>query len=1044
MIFPANLSGMRYPFPKMNNSRFPMPDFKIPSLRSLPFPLSPSLLLPLFLSAFAPAPAAERPPFPAPYNTELSPTRPLAPSALVASLKLPPGFQATVFAAEPDIQNPIAMCFDARGRLWVAENYTYTERVADGRPKLRDRLLVFEDTNHDGVFDKRTVFHDDLQGLTSVAVGLGGVYVLALPQLLFFPDANADLVPDGPPRVVVDGFVSDKARHNFANGLKFGPDGWLYGRHGILGESRIGAPGTPDAARTAVGPGIWRLRPADARFEMVATGTTNPWGMDWDEHGECFFINTVIGHLWHLIPGAHYRRMFGDNPDPHVYRLIDQHADHVHWATGEVWQDVRKLGVTEASSQTGGGHAHTGVLIYQGDNWPDATRGKLFTINFHGRRLNLDTLVRDGSGFVARHGPDQVHFGDPWFRGIDLATGPDGGVFVLDWSDTGECHENDGVHRTSGRIYKLTHGQPARPAIADVAALDEPALVALLAHKNDTYARAARLEFQTRFARGEKLSTARSALGKLFADSATSEVHRLRALWSLRAIGAADTAFLTTQLSHDSESVRAWAVRFLSEDLAPILSGTGVPPVISSAFAQLAAREPSARVRLALASALQKLPPAARPAVAAPLLAHAEDSVDHNLPLLLWYGLAPLGATAPADLLALAGRCEIPLTRRLIARRLGEDIDRAPARVGELVALAASRPAAFQADILGGLSDAFVGRKQLSPPPGWSESRAKFSADPAVQRAAQELAALFGDASALAALGAVALDEARDIPARRGALRVLVDRNAPGVRELSEKVFSVHGLSVTASAGLALTADPAVPDFVFARYFHLYGEEKTAAVAMLASRPAWAARLLAAVATETVAVKEITAPLARQLRAFNDPALTASLEKLVGKLGSGGGNANDKSAQIRRWRARLSPNALADADRTAGRTVFQTLCAACHTLNGQGGTLGPDLSGSQRDNLDYLLLNILDPNAVVAPEHRLSTLTLKDGRTLAGMIKSRTDTALTLQTPTEQLTVAPADIASITTSELSLMPEGLLDSITPTQARDLIAYLMQK
>jgi putative membrane-bound dehydrogenase-like protein len=975
--------------------------------------------------------AAERAPFPPPHDTEPSKTLPLPPRDLAASLKLPSGFRATVFAHEPDVRQPIALCFDARGRLWVAENYTYSELRADPAKKLRDRIVVFEDTDHDGVHDRRTVFHDDLPSLTSVAVGLDGVWVLALPQLLFFPDANADLVPDGPPRVILDGFETAKAHHNFANGLKFGPDGWLYGRQGIQAESRVGPPGATETARVAVGANIWRVHPRDGRFEIVAHGTTNPWGLDWDEHGEAFFINTVIGHLWHLIPGARYRRMFGDDPDPHTYRLIDQHADHLHWSAGEAWQDVRKLGVTAASSQSGGGHAHTGLLIYQGDNWPAAMRGALLTINYHGRRLNRDDLVPHGSGFVGRHAPDPVHFGDPWFRGIDLATGPDGGVFVLDWSDTGECHDHDGVHRSSGRIYKITHDAPARPAIADVAALDETALVALLSHRNDYYARAARLEFQTRAARGEKLPAARGALEKLFAAPASSDALRLRALWSLRVIGAADGAFLAALLHHVSAPVRIWAVRFLAEE----------ENARAADLAALARRESAAPVRLALASALQKLPVATRPAVAAPLLARAGDAADHNLPLLLWYGLAPLGTAAPADLLALVGDCALPVTRRLMARRLGEDIAAAPARIGELVTLAAGRDAAFQADILGGLSDALISRRSVSAPPGWPSAPAAFAADPAVQRAAQELAAIFGDASALAALGAVVLDEARDLPARRAALRLLIDRRAPGVRELAEKAFSIRGLSATAVAGLALTADPAIPDFVLARYAPLYSSEKTATVAMLASRPAWAARLLAAVVAGTVAAREITAPLARQLRAFGDPTLTAQLEKIVGPLGAEG---VDKAALFRHWRERLTPEALAAADPAAGRTVYRNLCAACHTLHGEGGALGPDLTGGQRHNLDYLLFNLIDPNAVVAPEHRLATLTLKDGRVLAGMIRSRTAAAITLQTPAETITVAPAEVASLVTSEVSLMPAGLLDAVQPVQARDLIAYLMER
>ncbi|HVY72082.1 MAG TPA: PVC-type heme-binding CxxCH protein, partial [Verrucomicrobiae bacterium] len=393
------------------------------------------LILALLMTALAVGNAAD---FPEPVNSEKDPGAPMSPAEAAAGFTVPPGFRCTLFAGEPDVRQPIAIALDARGRLWVAECYTYAERPLGYDLRQRDRIVVFEDSDNDGRFDKRTVFWDGPQRLTSIEVGLGGVWALCVPNLLFIPDRNADAIPDGPPVTILDGFDFTNTQHNMANGLRWGPDGWLYGRHGILGTSKVGPPGTADAGRTTLGPGVWRYHPARHEVEMVTHGTTNPWGMDWDEHGEAFHINTVIGHLWEVIPGAHFRRMFGDDSNPRIYRLIDQHADHLHWDTREVWSDVRKLGVTPTSSQAGGGHAHTGLMIYLGDNWPDEYRGKLFTINYHGRRLNMDSLVREGSGYTGKHGADFAQAADKWFRGIDLMYGPDGGVFVADWSDTGE------------------------------------------------------------------------------------------------------------------------------------------------------------------------------------------------------------------------------------------------------------------------------------------------------------------------------------------------------------------------------------------------------------------------------------------------------------------------------------------------------------------------------------------------------------------------------------------------------------------------------
>ncbi len=460
-----------------------------------------------------------------------------------------------MFAAEPDVQNPVAMAWDRRGRLWIAENFTYAEQSERFDLRQRDRVLIFEDTDADGRADRRTVFTDDVQRLASVELGLGGVWLLCPPRLLFVPDRDGNDVPDGPAEVALDGFsVAVENHHTFANGLRWGPDGWLYGRCGASSPGQVGIPGTPDALRVPVRGGLWRFHPTRKRFEMLAHGTTNPWGHDWDALGEAFFINTVNGHLWHLIPGAHYTRPHTIEPNPRAYALIDQHADHYHWDNSRPLTYGSKVGPEDA--RLGGGHAHSGLMIYLADQWPSEYRGRLFTLNFHGRRVNEERLERLGSGYVGRHEPDMLFAADPWFRGIDLGYGPDGGVYLLDWSDTGECHDHDGVHRTSGRIYKVTHGDPGRSAVPDLSKEDEAALIALHRHPNEWFVRQARRELADRAARGVPMDHARPALRSLF-DQDPDPVRKLRALWSLYGIGGADTPFLLGLLDHPHESVRS-------------------------------------------------------------------------------------------------------------------------------------------------------------------------------------------------------------------------------------------------------------------------------------------------------------------------------------------------------------------------------------------------------------------------------------------------------------------------------------------------------
>src|SRR5437762_171184 len=499
--------------------------------------------------------------FPAPYNSEPDKSKPLPPSEAAAKMRLPSGFKATVFAAEPDVQNPIALAWDARGRLWVAENYTYAEGGKKFDLTLRDRILIFEDKDGDGRFDTRKVFTDELQMLTSIEVGHGGVWVMCPPQMLFIPDRNGDDVPDGAPEVLLDGLTgSPDMHHTFANGLRFGPDGWLYGRCGASSAGEVGVPGTPAEQRIPLRGTMWRYHPRRKVVEVLSSGTTNPWGHDWNEHGELFFINTVNGHLWHDFAGAHFVRPHTLDPNPRAYELIDQHADHWHFDTANGWQKSRD----GAANDLGGGHAHIGMMIYQGDNWPAEYHGRLFTLNLHGRRANQEILERKSSGYVGRHGPDFFVSADSWFRGMELSYGPDGGVFVLDWSDTGECHEYSGVHRTSGRIYKIAYGEPRRGDVGDVLRLSASELVKLHTHANEWFSRQARLELAARAYTGRELGTAREQLRELF-EKQSDIVVKLRAFWSLYTIGAADEAFLRAQLRHPDEHVRTWAIRFLTD-----------------------------------------------------------------------------------------------------------------------------------------------------------------------------------------------------------------------------------------------------------------------------------------------------------------------------------------------------------------------------------------------------------------------------------------------------------------------------------------------
>ena len=584
--------------------------------------------------------------------------RAVPPADAARRMSLPNGFRATLFAGEPDVVQPIAFTTDDRGRLWVVESFSYPKWVQEGQ-QGRDRVIILEDADGDGRHDSRKVFWDKGTNLSGIEVGFGGVWLCATPFLQFIPDRDGDDKPDvNQPEVLLDGWNLEKAQHNVFNGLTWGPDGWLYGMNGIQSYSVVGRPDEPQAQRKHIDCGVWRYHPVTRDFEVFASGTTNPWGLDFDDYGQMFITNCVIAHLWHVLPGAHFKRMYGQDINPYTYKLMDTCADHLHWGGGE-WQESR--GAKGKHGEAGGGHAHVGAMVYLGDNWPPQYRNGLFTCNLHGTRVNHDTLERRGSSYVAKHAPDLLLANDTFFRGLELLYGPDGAVYVSDWSDTGECHDFDGVVAESGRIFKVSYGQHG-PVPVDVARLPDAQLVELQLHRNDWHVRHARRVLHERAAAGKLAPTTHAALAKIL-DENGDVTRKLRALWALYVTNGLDAARLAKLLDHSEEHVRAWAVRLHVEDHQ-------APPDVLARFAEMAKADPSPLVRVHLASALQRLPIDQRWPIAEALASHSGDATDPNLPLMIWYGIEPAVGKDKANAVALMSKVKIPVIREHIARRL--------------------------------------------------------------------------------------------------------------------------------------------------------------------------------------------------------------------------------------------------------------------------------------------------------------------------------------------------------------------------------------
>lgn len=933
----------------------------------------------------------------------------------VAKMTVPPGFEVKLYASEPAITQPMAFCWDDRGRLWVAENRDYETRRTGFSGSGDSRILILEDTDGDGKMDTRKVFLEGIPFPATVAVGFGGLWLGAPPNLLFVPDRDGDDQADADIQVRLTGWeIQD--RHETLNSLTWGPDGWLYGCQGFATRSTVGKP--VDNARLLrkgepfpqsipvkdgqyIDGGVWRYHPTKDRFEILAHGFSNPWGLDFDDHGQMFITACVIPHLWHVIPGGIYHRQGGRHINPHVYSDIKTIADHRHRS------------------------AHGGARIYLADEFPRDYRGRIFMANIHERALLTDILEPKGSGFVGHHGDDTVLANDPQWIGFSIETGPDGAVYILDWHD-GDICGNAVTLKDTGRIFRFAPKGLAGKSGFDLAKQTDLELAELQAHRNDWYVRRARVLLQQRAAEGKLDARTADKLWELF-QRAPNAAGKLRALWALHVTKSLPPARLTALLDHADAQVRAWAVQLLCEDLAP-------GDAALARFAAMARSDTSAVVRLHLASALQRVKPEQRWAIAEGLCQHKEDIGDHNLPLMIWFGVEPLVAGDAARALALATRSQIPLVTEYVARRAtaAKQLDVIIDTVAKTTVLATRQ------SLLTGLRDGLValGRREVNAPANWSTAEAALRSvtDGTVKSLLAEIGQLFGDAKAVAAQLAALKDASQPAERRREILQGFArDAYAPAL-EATLALLDDPALRRDAIRALAAYDNRQVHEQLLRRYQSFLPSEKAEAVQTLAARKPSADALLARLRSGAIPKRDIPAFAARQLQRVIGPAFV----DFWGPLAQPG---EEKAGEMAKFKRLLTDEVLAKANVANGRAVFDRTCAACHTLYGSGGKIGPDITGSNRGNLDYILTEIISPSEFIQEGYHLVTLTTRDGRTLAGNIVTEDDRQVTLRLVGQDTVVPKAEILSREKSDLSMMPEGLLKTLAQDEVRDLIAYL---
>jgi putative membrane-bound dehydrogenase-like protein len=960
-------------------------------------------------------------------------------------MTVPEEFTVTLFAGEPDVHQPIGFCIDNRGRLWVAEAFIYPRRNGFPGPvlpekdkRLGDRILIFDDTDGDGKFDKKTVFLEGLNLVSGIEVGFGGVWVGAAPYLLFIADKDGDDKPDAAPQILLDGWGYQDT-HETLNAFTWGPDGWLYGCHGVFTKSRVGKPGTPDKDRTPLNCCVWRYHPTKHTFEIFSEGTSNPWGLDYNEHGEFFIEACVIPHCFHMIQGGRYLRQAGQHFNPYTYADIGTIADHLHYI------GANPHGGNLRSDAAGGGHAHCGLMCYLGGAWPKKYHGQLFMGNIHGKRINMDTLTQKGSGYVASHGADFLLANDDWARFINLKYGPDGNVYLIDWYDKQACHRNEPEiwDRTNGRIYKISYRGTKPVKGLDLQKCTDEELVKYQTHENEWYVRHARRILQERAANDAEKGKQLLKLIEGNLNPTRSAAQQLRFMWAIHAVGQFDPGDATAATTdggmgapgNPHPEVRAWAVRLA---LDAVNHQQHRPFTIN--VREAAKSDSSPVVRRSIASGIRNVPKEMRPAILAGLLSHAEDASDHNLPFLYWYALEPLAGEDPKAALELAANGKIPMLLQFTARRIATTAGKDQ---NEVLAAALAKAADQKGDaallILRGMSEGFRGRKDVPAPATWaamSDKLAKLDSAEA-KSLATSVSITFGDAKAFGAMRAILADAKASTVDRQAALTALVNGRDKELAPVLQKLVAEGALRGPAIRALAGYDDPKTPGVLLEHWKSLKSDEVRDALNTFAARPAYANALLDAVAGKKVQPADITADIVRAMRNLSDKGVT---EKIAAVWGAVRDTPEDRKKLMLTWKNKLGVTTTAN-DLMLGRAIFAKTCQQCHVLYGVGGKVGPDITGSDRKNVDYLLENIFDPHAVIPKDYAQTIFQLGNGRTVTGILKGDNGNAYSVQTPNELLVINKGDVDEMKPSTLSLMPDDQMKPFSDKEVRALFAYL---
>ncbi len=951
-----------------------------------------------------------------PHGQSKPPGDPLSPTEALRKMSVPEGFKVELVASEPDIVNPVAMTFDERGRVWITESLEYPRHSAGPG---RDRVKLLEDTDNDGKVDKFTVFAEGLNIPSGIAVGYGGVWVANAPDILFLQDTDGDGKADRR-EVVVTGFGRSDT-HELPNSLTWGPDGWLYGWNGVFNPSRISYRGKKHEFTCA----IFRIHPRTRDFEVFCEGTSNPWGIAWDNEGSAFASACVIDHLWHLVETGYYHRQGGPYP-PFTWK-IESIVDHNHQKA-----------------------AYCGIHYFDSPAYPAAYRDKLYMGNIHGNCINVDSLSRRGATYRGETIADFLTANDAWFMPVSQKTGPDGCLYVLDWYDRYHCYQDAnrdpaGIDRLKGRLYRVRYQDTPRRPPFNLSADADHTLVGLLSSPN-VYDR----DIAQRLLAERNTAKIREKLELVVLNPSVSRKGRLHALWARIACGTLEDAFQAKLLAHDDATFRAWGVRAVGN------AGVASEP-IRTRLATLA-QDSSADVRLQVAIAARKVAGLDPLPLLIDVLSVSGD--DPLIPRVVWRNLEPLlehqGGEFAERVVELkperAAGLSLILPRAIERMLAQKNLD--PTPIVRLVNYLGQDGNTSRASVAQNALEDLAARVQTGEIAGKGVEALRSGLEPLVKKIldgpsenplfgpAAFVAASWKDPQGLAATRTLLLSAKIKTEARLRALNSLI---AAGDREVIDTAGRL--LADRASGGMdfrgqVLSAlgrldDPRVPAMVLAEYSKLEAELQPRAVELLTQRPAWARELLKAIAEKKVSKDALNVNQVRRLLGGKDPELAKLVRAQFGSVREGRDPSREEV--ITRIRKLLR---VYTGDPHKGKAVFKNLCAQCHKIYGEGQDVGPEITLNGRGSYEQLLSNVFDPSLVIGAAYQATNVATTDGRILTGLLAEDSPSRVVLKTQGGKVETIPREqVEEMKISALSLMPENLEAQLKPEEIVDLFAFL---